>query len=146
MISNPILAQIFALIPNVLPLVGSLIAILLLARAAKWMGLGTEYRRIEDDAHAIRLANEADCGFDGIAADVDAAGYGAIVRNTGGAMMLVRVHGNRFVARRLDRSFNARLSRNRLHLSSPERAFGSVDLDFGEQAGVIASRMRILSS
>ena len=139
-------AQFLALALKVVPLVGSLIAILLLARAARWMGLGTDYRRIEDEAHAIRLANEAECGFDAVAADVDAAGYGAIVRNSGGAMMLVRVHGNRFVARRLDRSFATRLNRNRLHIASPERAFGSVDLDFGEQAGVIASRMRTLSS
>ena len=139
-------AQLVALAPKILPLLGSLIAILLLARAARWMGLGTDYRRIADEAHAIALAEEAECGFAGIAADVDAAGYGAIVRNGDGAMMLVRVHGNRFVARRLDRSFATRLNRNCLHLASPERAFGSVDLDFGEQAGVIASRMRTLPS
>lgn len=138
--------ELVALALKLLILLGSLIAILLLARTARWMGLGTEYRRIKDEAHAIQLADDAECGFDAIAADVDAAGYGAIVRNADGAMMLVRVHGNRFVTRRLDRSFSARLSRNRLHLSSAERAFGSVDLDFGDQAGVIASRMRTLAS
>lgn len=141
-----IAAQLMALAPKVLLLIGSLIAILLLARTARWMGLGTEYRRIDDEAHAMQLADDAECGFDAVAADVDAAGYGAIVRNANGAMMLVRVHGNRFAARRLDCSFSTRLARNRLHLTSPERAFGSVDLDFGDQAGVIASRMRTLAS
>lgn len=137
--------RLLALAPELLPLIGSLIAILLLARTARWMGLGTEYRRIRDEDHAIRLAEEAECGFDGIAADVDAAGYGAIVRNAAGSMMLVRIHGNRYVARRLDRSFTTRLDRNRLHLVSSEPTFGSVDLDFGDQAGVIASRMRTLA-
>ena len=131
--------------PELLPLLGSLIAIVLLARTARWLGLGTDYRRIRDEAHAIRLSEEAECGFDGVAADVDAAGYGAIVRNAAGAMMLVRIHGNRYVARRLDRSFATRLDRNRLHLASNEPTFGSVDLDFGDQAGVIASRMRTLA-
>lgn len=137
-------AQLLALAPTILPIIGSLIAILLLARAARWMGLGLDYQRIADPAHAIALADEAECGFGGIAADVDAAGYGAIVRNAAGAMMLVRVHGNRFVARRLDRQFAVRLNRNRLQLASGESSFGSVDLDFGDQAGIIASRMRTL--
>ena len=139
------LSRLLELAPVLLPLLGSLLAILLLARTARWMELGTDYRRIIDAAHAIRLADEAECGFDAVAADVDAAGYGAIVRSGTGAMMLIRVHGNRFVARRLDRNFVTRLDRNRLHLTSSEPTFGSVDLDFGDQAGVIASRMRTLS-
>lgn len=137
--------ELVALAPKLLTLLGSLLAILLLARAARWMGLGTDYRRIRDEAHAIALAEEAECGFAGTAADVDAAGYGAIVRNAEGAMMLVRIHGNRYVARRLDRGWSTRLNRNRLELTSPERAFGHVDLDFGDQAGIIASRMRTLA-
>jgi hypothetical protein len=145
MTPDAFLSRLLELAPVLLPLLGSLLAILLLARTARWMGLGTDYRRIIDATHAIRLADEAECGFDAVAADVDAAGYGAIVRNGTGAMMLIRVHGNRFVARRLDRNFVTRLDRNRLHLTSSEPTFGSVDLDFGDQAGVIASRMRTLS-
>lgn len=131
-----------AAIPVVAPLVGSLVAVLLLAQVARWMGLGATHERIRDDAHAIQLAEEAECGFDGIAADVDAAGYGAIVRNAAGAFMLIRAHGNRFAARRIDRGFTARLDRNRLWLQSGERTFGAVELDFGARAGVIASRLR----
>lgn len=125
-----------------LPIIGSLIAVLLLAQTARWMGLGATHEQIVDEAHAIALAEEAECGFDGISAEVDAAGYGAIVRNAAGAMMLVRAHGNRFAARRLDKSFTARLDRNRLWLQSGERSFGGVELDFGPRAGVIASRLR----
>ena len=126
----------------ILPIIGSLVAVLLLARTARWMGLGATHEQIVDEAHAIQLADEAECGFDGIAADVDAAGYGAIVRNAAGAMMLVRAHGNRFAARRIDPGFTARLDRNRLWLQSGERSFGGVELDFGTRAGVIASRLR----
>jgi hypothetical protein len=125
-----------------LPLLGSFVAVILLAQVARWMGLGVTHERIADEAHAIALAEEAECGFDGISADVDAAGYGALVRNAAGATMLVRAHGNRFAARRIDQSFTARLDRNRLWLNSAERAFGSVELDFGARAGVIASRLR----
>lgn len=125
-----------------LPILGSLVAVLLLAKTARWMGLGATHERIADEAHAIALAEEAECGFDGIAADVDSAGFGAIVRNAAGAMMLVRAHGNRFAARRIDPGFTARLDRNRLWLQSGERSFGGVELDFGTRAGVIASRLR----
>lgn len=135
----PWLAQ---LLPVVGPLVGSLVAVLLLAQVARWMGLGEGYEKIADEAHAIALAEQAECGFDGVSADIDAAGYAAIVRNAAGAAMLVRAHGNRFAARRIDKGFTARLDRNRLWLASSERTFGAVELDFGPRAGVIASRMR----
>ncbi len=129
-------------LPVVGPLVGSLVAVLLLAQIARWMGLGEGYEKIADEAHAIALAEQAECGFDGLSADIDAAGYAAIVRNAAGAAMLVRAHGNRFAARRIDKSFTARLDRNRLWLQCGERTFGSVELDFGARAGVIASRLR----
>lgn len=121
---------------------GSLLAIFAIVWLVRRFGLGSGYERIRDEAHAIAIAEEAECGFDGIAADIDAAGYGAIVRNVAGAMMLIRVHGNRFAARRIDAGFTARLDRNRLWLQSGERTFGAVELDFGKRAGVIASRLR----
>lgn len=123
-------------------LAGSLAAVLLLARAARWMGLGARHERIRDETHAIALADEAEYGFDGLSAEVDAAGYGAIVTNAAGALMLIRAHGNRFAARRIDGSFHARLDRNRLILTSGERGFGTVELDFGRRAGIIATRLR----
>ena len=135
----PWLAQ---MVPVVGPLVGSLVAVLLLARVARWMGLGDGHDRIIDESHAIALAEEAECGFDGITADIDAACFAAIVRNAAGAAMLVRAHGNRFAARRITQGFTARLDRNRLWLDSGERSFGRVELDFGARAPIIASRLR----
>jgi len=127
---------------TIAPLVGSLIAVLLLAQAARWMGLGSDYERIRDERHAIALAEEAICGFDGTDADVDAAGFGAIVRNAAGEMLLVKAHGNRFAARKIDNRFAARLDRHLLELTSDDPFFGSVRLDFGGRAGSIASRLR----
>lgn len=132
------------LLPVVGPLIGSLVAVLLLARTVRWMGLGEGHQRIVDEAHAIALAEEAECGFDGIAADIDAAAYAAIVRNADGSAMLVRAHGNRFAARRIDAGFTARLDRNRLWLHSAERSFGEVELDFGPRAPIIASTLRTI--
>ena len=120
----------------------SIIAVLGIVALTRWMGLGSGYERIRDERHAIALADEAECGFDGVAADVDAAGYGAIVRNRAGAMMLVRAHGNRFAARRITPAFVARLDRHRLWLDSGERRFGAVMLDFGPRAGTIAAGLR----
>lgn len=127
---------------HALTLGASLVAVLLLAGIARWLGLGREHERIRDAAHAIALADEAECGFDGVAADVDAAGYGAIVRNASGAMMLVRAHGNRFAARRLCPGFEARLDRGKLWLKAPEPMFGDVHLDFGPRGASIAASLR----
>ena len=125
-----------------LPSVASLFAVMLVAATVKWMGLGQDRPRIRDAAHAMQLAEEAECGFAPVSADVDAAGFGALVRNADGATMLIRAHGVHFVARRIDASFLARLDRNRLMLKSAESAFGAVELDFGNRASIIASRLR----
>lgn len=127
---------------QILAMGGSLVAVLGMAAVAHWLRLGGGYERIRDEAHAIRLADEAECGFGGIAADVDAAGYGAIVRNAAGAQLLVRAHGNRFAARRIGPGWAARLDRRFLMLRSDERQFGDVTLDLGDRAGVAASRLR----
>ena len=120
----------------------SVLAVLGIAGLTRWLGLGAGYERIRDEAHAIALADQAECGFDGVAADIDTAGFGAIVRNRAGAMMLVRAHGNRFVGRRITRDFTARLDRSRLWLDSGERRFGGVHLDFGQRAGAVAAGLR----
>ena len=120
----------------------SLVAILALAWLARWLGLGAGHDPIRNAAHAIELAEEAECGFGGTAAYVDAAGYGAIVSNAAGAQMLVRAHGRHFAARRIGPGFAARLDRRALTLTSDERRFGSVTLDLGDNAAQAASRLR----
>lgn len=129
-----------------LMLAASLLGVLLTVAAVRWLGLGGEHERIIDAAHAIRLAEEAECGFGGVAASVDGAGYGALVRNADGAVMLIRAHGNRFAARRIVPGWQARLDRDQLSLTADEGPFGSVTLQLGAQAAVEAARLRSVLS
>jgi hypothetical protein len=123
-------------------LAASIIAILGIFWLVRLLGLGRGHVRIRDGAHAIQLAEEAECGFAGVRGDVDTAGYAALVTNAAGAVMLVRSHGNRFAARRIGPGWHARLDRRMLELSADERAFGTVTLDLGAEAGAIAARLR----
>lgn len=122
----------------------SLIAVLFVAWLVKRIGLGAD-PRIEDAAHAIGLAEEAEAGFKGIEVARDRAGFAAIVRNAEGRMMLVRAHGNHFAARPVDAATVGRLDKDFLTLTTPEKTFGSVTLQLGKEAGMWASRMRDLN-
>ena len=108
------------------------------------MGLGAD-PRISDEAHAIRLAEEAEAGFGGIDVARDRAGFAAIIRNGEGRMMLVRAHGNFFAARPVDAGVIGRLDKDFLTLETPEKTFGTVTLQLGRDAGMWASRMRDLN-
>ena len=119
----------------------SLAAVLFVAWLVGKLGLGAD-PRIEDAAHAIRLAEEAEAGFCGTDVARDRAGFAAIVRNAEGRMMLVRAHGNHFAARPVDRAMMARLDKDFLTLTPSERTFGAVTLQLGKEAGVWAARMR----
>lgn len=130
------------MIEEAVKLAASIAAILVIAWLVRRLGLGRSHERIRNDAHAIALAEEAECGFRGVRGDIDAAGYGALVTNAEGAVMLVRAHGNRFAARRLGPGWHARLDRRVLELSADEPAFGTVTLDMGDDAGAIAARLR----
>jgi hypothetical protein len=127
---------------ELLKLGGSVIAIIAVFWLVRWMGFGATHERIRDVAHAIALADEAECGFAGVSAVVDMAGYGALVTNAAGAVMLVRAHGNRFAARRIGPGWHARLNRRMLELSAADSTFGTVTLDLGEEAGAVAARLR----
>lgn len=130
------------MIIELLKLVASIVAILAIFWLVRRLGLGSGHVRIRDSAHAIALAEEAECGFGGVRGEVDAAGYAALVTNATGAVMLVRAHGNRFAARRIGPGWHARLNRRQLELSADEKPFGTVTLDLGENAGAIAARLR----
>lgn len=119
----------------------SLVAVLFVAWLVGRMGLGAD-PRIEDDAHAIRLADEAEAGFGGIEVARDCAGFAAIVRNAEGRQMLVRAHGNHFAARPIDGAVIGRLDKDFLTLTMPEKTFGAVTLHLGKDAGMWAARMR----
>ena len=119
----------------------SLVAVLFVAWLVGRMGLGAD-PRIEDAAHAIRLAEEAEAGFRGVEVARDRAGFAAIVRNAEGRMLLLRAHGNFFAARPVDASVIGRLDKDFLTLTTPEKTFGAVTLQLGKDAGMWASRMR----
>ncbi|QNO25502.1 hypothetical protein EEB18_011855 [Sphingopyxis sp. OPL5] len=126
---------------DLIQLGASLVAVLFVAWLVKAMGLGAD-PRIADEAHAIRLAEEAEAGFRGVEVARDRAGFAAIVRDAGGRQMLVRAHGNHFAARPIDASVTGRLDKDFLILTMPERTFGTVTLQLGKDAGMWASRMR----
>ncbi|MGV3729178.1 MAG: hypothetical protein ACO1NN_00265 [Sphingopyxis sp.] len=119
----------------------SLVAVLFVAWLVGRIGLGAD-PRIEDAAHAIRLAEEAEAGFGGVEVARDRAGFAAIVRNAEGRMLLLRAHGNFFAARPVDASVIGRLDKDFLTLTTPEKTFGAVTLQLGKDAGMWASRMR----
>ncbi|KTE37525.1 MULTISPECIES: hypothetical protein [unclassified Sphingopyxis] len=126
---------------DIIQLGASLAAVFFVAWLVGKLGLGAD-PRIEDASHAIRLAEEAEAGFRGTDVARDRAGFAAIVRNAEGRMMLVRAHGNHFAARPVDRQTMARLDKDFLTLTPPERTFGAVTLQLGKEAGVWAARMR----
>jgi hypothetical protein len=126
---------------DIIQLGASLVAVFFVAWLVGKLGLGAD-PRIADAEHAIRLAEEAEAGFRGTDVARDRAGFAAIVRNAEGRMMLVRAHGNHFAARPVDRQMMARLDKDFLTLTPPERTFGAVTLQLGKEAGVWAARMR----
>lgn len=123
----------------------SLVAILAVAALARWLNLGGD-ARIADDDHARRLADEAIPGF--VAMDIarDRAGIGALLRGTGGQLLLVRRHGAFFAARLLDHNMHARLDRNFLTITTADRMFGTITLDLGGEAQRWAASLRHLGA
>lgn len=124
-------------------LAGSLVAIVAMTLVAHWLGLGAE-PRIADADHARRLADEAHCGFQAVDVAIANDEKAALLRDRAGRVMMLRPHGNHFVARLLDPSISVRLERGRLILSFAETMFDEVALDLGEEAAAWASRIEIL--
>jgi hypothetical protein len=132
------------MIPIAAQLAGSLAAILLLTLLASKLGLGGDIR-LRDSDQARRLANQAIWGFDAVEVGMDRAGIGALLRNRGGHVMLLRRHGVHFVARLLDGHAGVRLDRNFLTLSTERGASGAITLDLGSQAQSWAASLRHLA-
>ena len=123
---------------NWLMLAGSLVAVLLLAAAAKWLGLGGDIRLDRDRARRIA----EDEGFVPSDLILDRSGIGAIARDAGGRHMLIRRHGVHFVTRMLHAPLDARLDQTMLTLGTGERTFGRITLDLGDQAAIWAAGLR----
>lgn len=122
----------------------SLVAILFAFWLAGQLGLGGDVR-IRSEAEARVLADNAICGFEPVDLAIDRAGIGALLRDAGGRVLLLRRHGAHFASRLLDSHAGIRLDRNFLTLATNDRHFGAVTLDLGPQAQVWAASLRRLS-
>lgn len=123
----------------------SLIAILIVALLAWKLGLGGD-PRIRSEAQARQLANEAEYGFDAVDVAIDRAGFGALLRDARGRVMLLRRHGVHFAARMIDSHAGAQLDRNFITITTSDRHFGTVTLDLGPRAQVWAGSFRRLGA
>ena len=117
---------------------GSLVAVLLLAQSAKWLGLGGDVRLDRD--MAWRVAQDE--GLQPTDIVVDRAGIAAIARDAGGRHMLIRRHGVNFVTRMLHQPLDARLDQKFLTIGTDEPMFGRITLDLGSAASVWAAGLR----
>lgn len=122
-------------------LAGSLLAILALAWLAHRLGLGGD-ARITSAEEARALADEALHGFEARDVAIDRAGMGALCRDAGGRILLLRRHGSHWAARLLDSHAHARLDRGFLTLATTDRRFGSVTFDLGDEAPAWAASLR----
>ncbi|MCP5395535.1 MAG: hypothetical protein H6918_02155 [Sphingomonadaceae bacterium] len=132
-----------SLATTLLQLGGSLVAILALAALARWLKLGEE-PRIRDPQQARMLAEEIECGFEPVDIAIDRSGYGALLRDATGRIMLVRQHGANFAGRMLDKQAQGRLDQGLLVIAFPEKTFGTATLDLGPAAAEWAASFRRL--
>lgn len=129
--------------PQLLQLVGSLIAILVLAAIAWGLGLG-KAAGIKDAEHAMALAREADTGFEPAEAAISHDGTAAIIADSDGRIMVLRGHGVQFAGRVLDAGATARCEGSLLTVMPADPRYGPVALDLGDDAQAWAARVEAL--
>lgn len=134
--------------PELLQFLVSLVAILALAGIARWLELGGK-PMLEDDESIRRAAGEAVFGYEPVAIARDREGRGAIMRDAGGRLLLLKPHGNRFAARLLAAAAQAQIWRDlgkaSLEIDCGERRFGTVHLEI-EQPEAWADAINRLGS
>ncbi|QKG71034.1 hypothetical protein [Erythrobacter mangrovi] len=113
--------------PALLQFVGSLVAILALAWVARWLKLGPQ-PRLHDESEARRAADEAVSGYAPVAIALDREGYGALMRDAAGRVLLLRPHGTHFAGRILAAGARAQLDGEALVVDSGERRYGQARL------------------
>ncbi len=124
-------------------LVGSLVAILVLAGIAWWLKLG-QPDTITDTDRAFALAREADTGFEPTDAAVAQDGNAAILADSAGRIMVLRSHGAQFAARVLEPGARVTNEAGVLAIATTDRRFGTVRLDLGDAAQAWAARVDAL--
>ena len=113
--------------PQMLQFVGSLVAILLLALIARWLGLG-RLPLLRNDAEAKAAAAKAIDGYIAVEAAVDRAGRGALLRDRDDRILVLKLHGNKFAGRLLDERASGRIDGTALAIDTGERRYGTVTM------------------
>jgi hypothetical protein len=114
--------------PLLIQSAGSLVAILVLAALARWLGLGGA-PKLSDEALLRHAAGEVVDGFE-IADFTVAKDHGAaLVRDPDGRIMVIRRHGGRFAGRVLPARASARVTGNVLEVDCHDPRFGLTRLD-----------------
>mgnify|MGYP003118099099 FL=1 len=106
---------------------GSLIAILALAGLAYWLKLGPP-PELANEEDARTAADEAVSGFAPVAIGLDRDGRGAILRDAGGRVLLLRPHGGHFAGRILTPQARASSDGEALVIDTAEKRFGAARL------------------
>lgn len=118
--------------PLVLQTAGSLAAILALAGLAWWMKLGGS-PALDNEAAVRRAAGEVEDGFTPVTIAVAQDGLAALASDTGGRIMVIKRHGNRFAGRVLGAGARAAIWRDpgrpALEVDCGEARFGKVFID-----------------
>lgn len=118
--------------PLVLQTAGSLAAILALAGLAWWMKLGGS-PALDNEAAVRRAAGEVEDGFTPVTIAVAQDGLAALASDTGGRIMVIKRHGNRFAGRVLGAGARAAIWRDpgrpAIEVDCGEARFGKVFID-----------------
>ena len=109
----------------------SLGAILLLAGVTWVLRLGGE-PRLDSDAEAVAAARSLERGFVPIKVARDTKGRAALLVDADGRVLLLRLHGDHFVARILTKDARAFIEEDRLRVETAERRFGAAELTLNE--------------
>ena len=118
---------------KLLQFAGSLAAVAMLVLVAWRLKLGGE-ARMDDEAEARELADNALCGFDPDIIALDRAGRGALLRDDAGRIVLLAPHGNRFVGRLLDGRARSQTEGERLTIAVGEARLAPITLDIADAA------------
>lgn len=119
--------------------------VILIASLAHLLGLGGDVR-IRDEAHARDLADAALFGFDATDIALDRAGFGALLRDEAGRVMLLRRHGVHFIGRLISDVSGVRLDQNFLTIRAGQAPADTVTLDLGDKAQRWAGSFRRLGT
>lgn len=111
----------------------SLLAILALYGLARMLRLGGS-STLRDKDHLRAVADEVDSGFCIDQLAVDHAGAAALVKDSGGRIMVIKRHGNHFAGRILNKGTNVREEVDALVVDCGEVRFGKVRLSIDNPA------------